>query len=109
MNTSNTHRSTGVFMRLLVAGLTAFLLALTLFSFSTGSSQASILRPRPTPTPSPTLTPSPTPSSGTWTLTGSMNSIRAGHTATLLSNGQVLVAGGGNGSLPLASAELYAP
>jgi len=33
-------------------------------------------------------------SSGTWTLTGSMNVARLVHTAILLNNGQVLVAGG---------------
>lgn len=32
--------------------------------------------------------------SGTWTLTGSLNVSRAAHSATLLQNGQVLVAGG---------------
>jgi N-acetylneuraminic acid mutarotase len=43
---------------------------------------------------------------GTWTATGSLSPARYGHTATLLSNGKVLAAGG-NG--PLASAELYDP
>jgi len=44
----------------------------------------------------------------TWTATGSLNSNRSQHTATLLNNGMVLVAGGLNfGGTPLASAELY--
>src|SRR5262249_9652231 len=34
------------------------------------------------------------PSTGTWRLTSSLNTTRYGHTATLLSNGKVLVAGG---------------
>ncbi len=112
MNTVNTSRSTGVVTRLLAVGLTVLLLALALFSFSTGSSQASVLKHKPTPTPSPTLTPSPSPSPGPWALTGSMHSIRAGHTATLLPNGQVLVAGGYTdfyAAAALASAELYTP
>ena len=45
--------------------------------------------------------------SGTWTSTGSMLSARDGHTATLLVNGKVLVAGGTNNGVALASAELY--
>jgi hypothetical protein len=45
-----------------------------------------------------------------WTLTGSLNTGREFHTATLLSNGQVLVAGGNDSTFaPLSSAELYDP
>ena len=44
---------------------------------------------------------------GSWSPTGSMSTAREQHTATLLPNGQVLVAGGQNNNVPLASAELY--
>src|SRR5262249_4102017 len=44
-----------------------------------------------------------------WTSAASMASSRMGHTATLLGNGKVLVAGGTNGTSPVASAELYDP
>src|SRR5437899_6156407 len=44
--------------------------------------------------------------SGTWTPTGSLNTGRWWHTASLLPNGMVLVAGGNGAS---ASAELYDP
>jgi N-acetylneuraminic acid mutarotase len=47
--------------------------------------------------------------SGTWALTGSMTTAREGQTATLLPNGQVLVAGGTDRAATLASAELYTP
>jgi len=48
------------------------------------------------------------PVTGTWASTGSMNNARYSHTATLLPNGKVLVAGGvGRDVLP--SAELYDP
>ena len=47
---------------------------------------------------------------GTWSLTDSMNTARYSHTATLLPNGQVLVAGGiDTGDIPIASAELFTP
>ena len=48
------------------------------------------------------------PQTGLWTVTGSMISGRYNHTATLLTNGKVLVAGGEASSL-LASAEIYDP
>ena len=50
------------------------------------------------------------PASGTWTATGSLATARDFHTATLLRNGKVLVAGGdGLDSQSLTSAELYDP
>ena len=51
------------------------------------------------------------PATGTWTPTGSMNVTRYVSTATLLPNGQVLVAGGGSGSTANAGStvELYNP
>jgi N-acetylneuraminic acid mutarotase len=50
----------------------------------------------------------PAQAPGRWRITGSMATGRDLHTATLLPNGQVLVAGGSNGGV-LASAELYDP
>jgi N-acetylneuraminic acid mutarotase len=49
------------------------------------------------------------PAAGTWTATGSMADRRESHTATLLSNGKVLVAGGKRFVYDLAGAELYDP
>ncbi len=50
------------------------------------------------------------PATGMWIVTGSMNNPRVFDTATLLPDGQVLVAGGsGTGSIALSSAELYNP
>jgi N-acetylneuraminic acid mutarotase len=50
------------------------------------------------------------PATGLWTPTESMTTARRDHTATLLPNGKVLVAGGWNGdSVVLSSAEIYDP
>src|SRR5216683_451784 len=54
-----------------------------------------------------TTSPAFAQASGTWTSTANLNIARAGHTSTLLPNGQVLVAGGENATGFLASAELY--
>jgi N-acetylneuraminic acid mutarotase len=52
----------------------------------------------------------PAQSSGTWAATGNLNFPRIGHSATLLANGQVLVAGGEDiQSTHIAAAELYNP
>jgi N-acetylneuraminic acid mutarotase len=49
------------------------------------------------------------PDAGTWVATETMAAARTGHTATLLANGAVLVAGGNDTNGSLASAELYVP
>jgi len=68
----------------------------------------------PTDTPTATNTSGPSvylpliqkniPAPGVWSITGSLNVARFNHTATLLPNGKVLVAGGAGNS-----AELYDP
>jgi len=49
------------------------------------------------------------PSAATFAFTGTMVSARQNYTATLLSNGKVLLVGGSDGSNALASAELFDP
>lgn len=49
------------------------------------------------------------PLTNSWSLTGPMNAARAGHAATLLHDGRVLVAGGMVGGIFSSSAELYQP
>jgi Galactose oxidase, central domain/Kelch motif len=49
------------------------------------------------------------PKSGTFRPTGSMATVRARYTATLLSDGRVLIAGGKSDPAELASAELFDP
>ena len=49
------------------------------------------------------------PGTGTWTTTNAMNTARQNHTATLLPNGQVLIAGGASNTGATNSAELFNP
>jgi hypothetical protein len=49
------------------------------------------------------------PSTGVFTATGSLVTARFGHTATLLPDGRVLIAGGYEDRRPSLSAELYDP
>src|SRR5262249_34265705 len=49
------------------------------------------------------------PASGGWTLNGALQDARAGHTATRLVNGSVLVAGGITAAGRTATAEIYRP
>jgi N-acetylneuraminic acid mutarotase len=53
------------------------------------------------------------PATGKWTTTGSLHTARWSHTATLLQNGEVVIAGGeilgSKGRMSFASAELYNP
>jgi N-acetylneuraminic acid mutarotase len=46
---------------------------------------------------------------GTWSFTGSLSTARAAHTATLLTDGRVLVTGGINAAGALTSGEIYDP
>ena len=73
--------------------LVSYSLTLTLFAFSFLQSHESTLA-------QPTLI----CGDGTWTNTGDMSAIRRDHTATLLNNGKVLIAG-----FVTDSAELYDP
>jgi len=80
----------------------------SLAAMAGGTARPSLLAP--TASVSPTASPCPAPpQSGTFGPTGSMISARAGHTATLLADGRVLLAGGTDGNKVLASAELYDP
>ena len=54
--------------------------------------------------PVATLSTGDDPASGTWTVTGSLNTARVAQTATLLPNGMVLVAGGFDTGLDLWAA-----
>jgi|SRR5215510_12799538 len=49
------------------------------------------------------------PKTGSWSPTGSMSTARAQHSAVLLNDGKVLIAGGFSNSEVLSSAEIYDP
>src|SRR5437588_289177 len=99
-----------VFLRFLTGGL-----ALALISFSTIASLTNSHRSGSGPTVSSRVKADwlqrklPDAATANWTRTASLNMGRGDHTATLLPNGKVLVAGGQGNSGVLASAELYDP
>src|SRR2546428_8453647 len=80
---------------------------------SSGRSYLSRLLPRPAWLLALTLglaSPASAQAPGTWAPIADLNQARAGHTATLLANGTVLIAGGKDAAgRPLATAELYDP
>jgi N-acetylneuraminic acid mutarotase len=47
------------------------------------------------------------PGSASWGLTGNLTALRGDHTATLLPDGKVLLAGGNDANGPLATSEIY--
>src|SRR6266446_5765616 len=97
MKTNSTSRSAYFNARLLIGFALCFIGVLPALAGSSQSVTGTI------------ATKAPAQTTGTWEATGRMATVRIAHTATLLPNGQVLVAGG-NGSIgTLASAELYDP
>jgi WD40 repeat protein len=107
---------------LLVVGLLAvFVFAGCSAGVGPTPSQAATYAPTSTPTPATstttatsattTATPAPTSTPGPagFSATGSMPHVRAAHTGTLLSDGRVLIVGGGTDTTMLVSAELYDP
>jgi len=98
----------------------ALVLGLSLSACSTAASpaaspaQSSTVVPTAASIATAAATPSAVPAQGTWHSTGTMAVARKLHTATLLPDGKVLVAGGvdsndDTSSRALASAELYDP
>lgn len=85
----------------MVAGLVSLILTNLLACSGGGSSSSSHDPALASTCSSPTVSGSP--------LTNTLNSAQANHTATLLSNGTVLVTGGSGNATPLTSAELYNP
>jgi N-acetylneuraminic acid mutarotase len=83
-------------------------------AFLVGSGMVKLSSTAPTQTATttssvPVNTATSTAHAAEWIVAGSMLEARTDHTATLLPDGRVLVAGGFNGSKKLASAELFDP
>jgi large repetitive protein len=86
------------------------LLCVALLVVGCSATSPQMAPPTPVSTTGATGTGSSTTVSPALIPIGSLTTARANHTATLLPNGKVLIAGGdGNGSQPLASAELFDP
>jgi WD40 repeat protein len=95
-----------------LARLMPLLMALSVAGCSFWSSPTAT--PAPTPTPSPTdepasASPEPSADTGSFQTAGGMNVSRIGATATLLTDGRVLIAGGTSNGHAVSSAELFNP
>ena len=101
-------RAPGGSLVLVTAAAAALIVAIAGGVVSIGSGGPGAGRSTPPGTAAPNAT-QPVYRTGMWIATGTMTQARDGHTATLLADGRVLVAGGLRDRKSLATAELYDP
>ena len=90
------------------AVVVAALIAISLFARPADVGPPPVPQPSPETSPDAETTPEPSTLAGVWSAAGQMIDERVAHTATLLPDGRVLVAGSAK-EPPTGSAELYDP